>query len=279
MRLTDNDRKLWFITYGPSDSQIWAFHFNTGNPEDTQTYRNHLWISLLGWVVFIPLPNLVSPFKKKIFPTSWDAATIERLGRNWYYEWANRCYGVSLSDEGFFQLFYGKQSYDGSDDKRKSWFLPWTQWRFIHEKLFHYDGRFHACLSNEVENRLTFEQRKEIRSGMRKLAVDVVDVDGECIQAYLHIVERKWERGEKPFTWLKYFYKPLVTRCVEIEFSNPVGARKDSWKGGLMGTSTTLSEGESAYDAFTRYIQTDRSRDSLHGIRIIGPVDPLHNQP
>jgi hypothetical protein len=79
------------------------------------------------------------------------------------------------------------------------------------------------------------------------------DYDGAEITATTHIEEREWKRGEKWCSWLSLFYRPMIRRSLDIDYSAEVGPRKGSWKGGTIGCSINMLPGELHDDAFIRH--------------------------
>jgi hypothetical protein len=77
-------------------------------------------------------------------------------------------------------------------------------------------------------------------------------------------VERTWHKGEGWWRWLSWFSKPLVRKCLEINFDSEVGERKGSWKGGLMGTGIEMQDGESAQQALERFCAGQGSGTYTH---------------
>ena len=139
-RLTDNDRHFGPITYARC-SPSWRplrVVYSSGAHEDGHG-PNTLTVYACGWVARVNLPRLLDDYLVRHVAASWDAATVERLGRNWYEERHPREYGFSLSD-GFLILFLGAQT--GDSDTTQSWckHLPWTQWRFHRFSLYDIDG-------------------------------------------------------------------------------------------------------------------------------------------
>ncbi len=272
IRITENDKKFGPFMYGRGSTNSWGIFFNTSQyEEDGEHHTNHLWINLFGWIVVWILPFWVQPHRTKIFPKSWDEATVKRLGRNWYWQCDNRRWGFSIHDN-YFQLFYGRQSDDSTLEKRKSWHFPWSEWTIVRRSLFHGDGTHHFT-ENFVKGRsvVDWKEMSEIKKKIVKQTVDIMDYDGTRLVAMLHIDELEWVRGVRSFAWLKYIFKPKIRRSLQIEFSEEVGNRKGSWKGGLMGTSIDMLPGEDSFQAFRRYCDTQSvSRDRNHKLTIIG---------
>lgn len=102
------------------------------------------------------------------------------------------------------------------------------------------------------------------------------DFDGEMIVAICKIEEREWHKGTGWFSWLKYFSRPLIRRDLDMEFTKEVGPEKGSWKGGTIGHSVDMIQGDTPESAFRRYCATEH--DARHSrkfkIRFIGKCAP-----
>jgi hypothetical protein len=171
-RLTDKDYHFGPFTWAHTDSKAWEVLFSTGgdNDDEYNQYRNHLKLYAFGWIVRLCLPNLVSPWKKKVVVTSWDEATVKRLGRNWYWDMHPREYGVRLND-GFLQLFYGPQTHDSETTKSKSWVLPWTQWTFVRKSWYDSKG-VHLKTLYEPKDRSGYSAYSEEREYVNNLSLN-----------------------------------------------------------------------------------------------------------
>lgn len=66
--------------------------------------------------------------------------------------------------------------------------------------------------------------------------------------ATLRVEEREWR-----WHWLKWLPFPrMIRRTIDIDFNDEVGERTGSWKGGTMGCSWELKNGESPEEALRR---------------------------
>ncbi len=201
------------------------------------------------------MPGIIQPWRQKVIASTWNAETIERLGRNWYYDTHEREYGFSYSD-GFLRVFLGRQTHDSSTTQSWSKFLPWTQWRHVRHSLYDAAGR-HFWTKIEGHNR---EERQAEWSALYKAQEDCpsmpfafADFDGEQLTATTRIEEREWLFGEGWFKWLSLFRRPKIVRSLDIHFSGETGKRKGSWKGGTIGHSGPVLPGELHEAAFRRY--------------------------
>lgn len=275
-RLTDNDRRLGPITYARC-SPSWRplrLVYSSGASEDSKG-PNTLTVYACGWVAQLRLPRWLDDFTVRHVAHSWDAATVERMGRNWYEERFPREYGFSLSD-GFLQVFLGAKTHDSTTTKSWSKFLPWTQWRFYRLSLYDTTG---AEFWTQIENRgngtklRNFDAQREAQERCEKAAFTIDDYDGERINVTTHIEEREWKFGVGWFRWLSMFRRNKVRRSLSINFDKECGPEKGSWKGGLCGTGIDMLPGELHEAAFRRYCEQEhRSKYQTYRVAFVGRV-------
>jgi hypothetical protein len=266
-RLTDNDKHFGPITYGRSDWNPLRLVLSSGGGEDDE-HRNTLTAYAFGFVMQINLPNLLTPFRIKHI-ASWDAATIDRMGRNWYFESFPREYGFSLY-EGFLQIFLGAQTHDSSTTQSWCTHLPWTQWRFVRKSHYGLEGNHFWTEPRS----LNWEERERTLDSVPKAVFEIDDYDGKRIKAITHIQEMEWHFGEGWFKWLSVFRKPMIRRSLDINFSEEVGPDKGTWKGGLVGTGIDMFPGELHESAFRRYCEQDHmAKYKKYRITFIGGCD------
>jgi len=208
---------------------------------------------------------ILRPYRVKHEAQFWDAATVARIGRNWYYETFRRDYGFCLSD-GFFQIFFGAQSDDSLTEKRWSKFLPWRQIRHCAYRLYNLDG---SLFWETLESRI-FEQQRAMREEVPKAVFIYQDYDGEFGLATTFMEELEWAHGTGWFSWLSIFKSNRVRRSLDISFDREVGPEKGSWKGGIRGTGINLRPEETHEMAFRRYCARDGlSRSGAYKIRYV----------
>ncbi len=254
--ITDNDKKFWVITYAKCDWNPLSLVWSSGGGDDEEQ-RNTLTAYTFGWVARINTPNVLKTFQIKHIARTWDAATIERLGRNWYYETFPREYGFSLH-KGFLQLFLGAQTHDSDTTQRWSKFIPWTQWRFIRKSWYDLGGKHFWTEGNE-----RWEEHNRLMELVPKAVFEFDDYDGKRIKATTAISEYEWKFGEGWFKWLSVFRKSKIRRSLDINFSEEVGPEKGSWKGGTLGHGIDMLENELHESAFRRYCE--QTHDARHG--------------
>ena len=244
-RWSDNDRHFGPFTLALGDYRRFGILIDSGADESPGC---HMRMYAFGATLLIELPLFIRPYRKKVTAGSWDAATIERMGRDWYWDEYPREYGFSIS-EGFLQVFLGRQTMDSSTTQDWCCHLPWTQWRHIRHTLYGLNG-FHIWA--ELEG-LAWEKHMEREDLCPSMSFEFDDFDGERITAKTRIEEREWLFGTGWFKWLSLFRRPKVARSLDIAFSSEVGKRKGSWKGGTLGHGINMLPGELHEAAFRRY--------------------------
>jgi hypothetical protein len=217
--------------------------------------------------LIIDLPPILRPYREQVKARYWDAETIARAGRDWYWDEDRREVGFSIF-EGLLIVRFGRQSDDSRTDRNWSWFLPWTQWRHVRQSWYGLQGELlHTLPDTEARLRSRFERQQQFTEITPKVTYRFIDFDGEEIEATTHIEEREWRKGTGWFRWLSWFVPPQVRRTLELQFSAEVGPKKGSWKGGTIGHSIEMRAGESHQAAFERYC-------TQHGLKFVGRSQP-----
>lgn len=256
LRWSDNDKYFGPFTYAPSDYDRWAIMLGSGDDEYPHC---RIRISAFKRTLICRLPQwILQPHKVKVPCPSWDAATVERLGRNWYWDVHEREYGFSYSDKAL-HVHYGAQTHCWPGSKSKVFFIPWLNWR--HVRTSHYDTNGDLFFTEPKIKR--FLGDKQWRENQDKIeacptvSFFFTDYDGKQITAKTKIMEMEWRFGEGKFKWLSWFRKPMIKRSLDLRFSEEVGPEKGSWKGGTIGHSIEMLEGELHEQAFKRYCEKE----------------------
>jgi len=277
LRWGDNDRYFGPFTWSYSNSYPhFAVILKSAGDEDDDG-RCSLRISIGKATLITVLPAIIRPWREKVYP-KWDAETVLRLGRDWYWNVDPREYGVSLN-EGHLSVYYGRTggpSADSSIQQQWSCFLPWTQWRHVRHSLYGPQGE-HVWTDGAPHN---WEARKAAKEACPTAAFVIEDFDGEQIVATTTIEEREWHFGTGWFRWLSWFRAAKIRRSLDIEFASEVGPNKGSWKGGLIGTSIDMLPGEIHEAAFRRYCgEGHRSKAGPYAITFLMLVTPPLTKP
>lgn len=290
-RLTDNDRKFGPITFGRAGWNPLRLVYSSGGDGDDERTRNHITAYAFGWVASVNLPNLLQPYREKHMAPSWDAATVARMGRDWYFETHSREYGFSLSD-GHFMLYLGAQTHDSTTTQSWSCFLPWTQWRHVRTSIYDLAGAHfwtepksptpYSIQSPEAIAawREGMEHKRERKAACPKALFEFDDYDGRRIVATTMITEREWRFGTKWCRWMGWFRRPKIVRSLNLDFSEEVGPEKGSWKGGTTGHGIEMLPGELHEAAFKRYCEQEHHSKYRHfAIKYIGPAAQPQAEP
>lgn len=269
VRWSDNDHYLGPFTWSYNNNYPhWAVVLRSRGDDDNDSGVCSLRISLRNATLIIALPGIVRPHRTKVYPKSWDAETIRRLGRDWYWEIDRRQYGFSLRD-GHMSVYYGRTGGacgDNSIEQRWGYFLPWTQWRYVRHSLYGLAGEH---IYTEPE-RCDWEAYHAAKDACPTVKFLFEDFDGEEIVATTMIEEREWRFGTGWFKWLSWFCRPKIRRSLDIQFSNETGPEKGSWKGGTIGTGIDMLPGENHEEAFRRYCSKQhRSKHRKYSVKFL----------
>lgn len=207
--------------------------YDSGNAE--------LNISILGWHSTFKLP-----WKSKRFPDGDCDAP----------KW-----GIAIHDATFW-IYRGGDGNWGGGSKWWTWNIPfWTKIHVRHDvqcNVGDYDSDPtlimvpYDNLERYVDNKYIPLEQNEL---VYKYHYDYTDkYDGKVIPCTFWVEEREWR--PKWLTWTGRWKD--VDRYIEIVFSDEVGSRKGSWKGGCIGCSYTLKEGETPMECIKR-MEKERS--------------------
>jgi hypothetical protein len=259
IRWSDNDRYLGPFTYARDSRGYRPLALVLGSGDDDDYPHCRLRLSGFGHTLVIRLPQIIQPWRRKVVVTSWDEATVKRLGRDWYYDTHEREYGFSYSD-GHLSVYLGRQTNDSSTEQRWGCFLPWTQGRHVRPRLSDREGRLFATMPDRGRFLDTYEERKALEESCPSCAFRFEDFDGEDITAITRIEERQWKFGTGWFKWLSLFRRDRIRRSLDLRFTSETGKRKGSWKGGTIGTGIDMLPGELHEAAFKRYCGQNEMR-------------------
>lgn len=137
-------------------------------------------------------------------------------------------WGAEASKEFGFQVYCGL--------RRKSWDWPWTWHTLAYEKQAA-DGSWHDVF-------------KEAEHYTERYAYTYVLRSGKVQNRYANVSKRRhiitW-RAFKAFGWPRW-----IKESINIEFSDEVGERSGTWKGGCIGCDYDLRHGETMHQALSR---------------------------
>lgn len=136
------------------------------------------------------------------------------------YQCSGPTYGFSFFED-YLTFRWGKAKGNPRKDPSKSFRMPWA-WRFVEHKK-HTEPETHpyryTMKSGEVQER----------------------------EATIYKESRKWWRPWIPFK--------LYRESINIDFSDEVGERTGSWKGGVVGCGYDMKDGETPLDTLRRMEQ------------------------
>jgi len=184
--------------------------------------------------------------KDKLSTLSDKKSKIEiKYTKNLYDESTPPTYGISFSDKQF-SVNYG-YTY-------KSFYLPW-HWEWIRTSCLVKDGTWlsetRKSRNMEFWNHPKWKDIIFSETYTYKYTTKYGE-EQNCL-ATIRVEEREWRW--KWLTWLKYIR--LIRKDIEIEFSDDIGERKGTWKGGTTGCSYTMKKGETPYETLKR-METER---------------------
>lgn len=246
-----------------------------GDHESSRNKGCHLKLHGFGRTLIVELPRLLKDYVTRHVAESWDAATVERLGRNWYEEVFPCEYGFTFSGDTL-HLYFGPQTHSSDTTKNKVLWIPWKNWRFIRHSWYGPTGAHIETMWETTDRTVRAAQwdwRREFEQTLAKVKFEIEDHDGQRVIAETHIEEREWRLGLGLFRWLSWFVKPRIRRSLDIRFSTEVGTEKGSWKGGLVGTGFDMLPGELHEAAMRRYCEQEhRAKYRRYRVKFIGAV-------
>ena len=271
-RLADNDWSKGPLTVGWSRKGMNLKSISIRNFRDADNYYGTcLMIFFNRLAIQLNLPRIIKPYQRWV-EASWDEETVKRLGRTGYWHQEPKEYGVCYL-AGHLSIAYGRRSMDSRTEKRKGWFLPWTQWKHIRHSVYDLNGELFATIPDHRGpfGKIYWEVRELVLQRVPVRYFAFKDFDGEELMATTHIEEREWSFGGDWFSWLRFFRRNKIRRTLEINFSGETGSRKGSWKGGTIGHGIDLLPKELHQAAFERYCKA-------HDMTFLGEVPPVPAQ-
>ena len=167
--------------------------------------------------------------------------------------WTNECdppqYGIAIHNDTFWVYLGGKGNMGGGT-KWWTWDLPFFTLNHVrHEVECNIDGQIKLVPAKSLETTgkdyIPLKDNKLVN--IHKY--DYTDsYDNMVIPCVYWVEEREWR--PKWLTWTSKFKK--VRKYIEIEFSDEVGKKKGSWKGGCIGCSYDMLENETPEQCIKR---------------------------
>lgn len=226
-------------------SRCWGLGLQLINWGEDRDWSLH--ITMIFFQAFIKLPFLPARTPRD------DDAMAEHWGFSWRWgnDWGN---GDSII------LEWGRH--------RKTLNMPWG-WVFHRRSVLAPDGRswVHELAGFNVRNgevpvELPVSDKwwslREVPQWKRELPYRYVLRSGEVQERIATIGVEEMEWRMRAFQWLAW--PRLVRRCIDVQFSDEVGERSGSWKGGTVGCGYQLLRGELAEECLRRM-----ERNKKHG--------------
>lgn len=267
IRWGDNDRYFGPLTFSRNTSYRYTgIVLGSGDGDDYPGCR--LRVSFFGWTMIAALPAIIKPWRKWVDTSHYEWSKSP----GGYWDTGEREYGFTISD-GHLSVGLGRVTNDSSTEQRWGYFLPWTQWRHVRHAFYDEAGNlFHErCGKSPRLGSAEYEADRAAEESCPALTFEFLDFDGERLTARTRIEQREWLFGVGWFKWLSLFRKRRVSRSLDIHFSGETGKRKGSWKGGTIGHSIGMKQGEAHESAFRRYC-------AENSMTFVGPADP-HPRP
>ena len=167
--------------------------------------------------------------------------------------WTDECdppqYGIAIHND-IFWIYRGGKGNNHGGNKWWTWDLPFFTLNHVrHEVECNIDGQIKLVPAKSLETTgkdyIPLKDNKLVN--IRKY--DYTDsYDNMVIPCVYWVEEREWR--PKWLTWTGKFKK--VRKYIEIEFSDEVGKKKGSWKGGCIGCSYDMLENETPEQCIKR---------------------------
>lgn len=219
--------------------------------DDEEHEGNLVNICLIWGNLWLQLPRILKARVKRVKATSWDAATVARMGRDWYESKTKRIYGFSCTATDL-HLHYGIQpgSWSRNDpansDHTKLFTWPWANWRMVRHDLMLADGTWIPCPRDWYSSMPATDPAGLYRARLPyRYQFDGLD---QSTTASLTVWRREWRL--KGLRWLPLFARK--SQCIDIDFADEMGTRRGSWKGGVTGCSYDLRPDETPEQALRR---------------------------
>jgi hypothetical protein len=163
-------------------------------------------------------------------------------------------YGIAIHNNTFWIYLGGK--FDESwgqvtQEKWITWNLPWFTWEFDNHWIMNKEGKYQIPQKVETpmkDGTTRLEQDYEYKFALKETVPYKYTLrSGEIqeITATIFQEKRQWHRKWFPFI-------KMVKVDIDVAFSDEVGERAGSWKGGVVGTSYKMLKGETPLETLRR---------------------------
>lgn len=223
----------------------WGVKLNSGNEDYGAS------LSIIGFrrYVSINLPRwLVPPHRRMVKAKYWDAATVARLGRDWYWDETRREFGVTFYQDSV-SVHYGVQPDCSPGDKLLHWPLPWMHWNHVEDRMLDLDGK--VCVT--IPAATDYDAKKALEASAPAMRFQFTDYDGTRVGATVQMEEFEFSRGKGWWRWLDRITARKTGRRYSIVLDQESGPKKGSWKGGMLGCNGQALPNELHDAAFRRW--------------------------
>lgn len=145
-------------------------------------------------------------------------------------------YGIHYYTEGQAIFFEWGKSH--------IWYLPWS-WEFKRHTIWDVDGK---DVSKEAKNVYGEELHKLTKAQTYDYTYVLKSGEVQHRKATIYVEEREWR-----WKWLMWSKWPrLIRKTIDVQFSDEVGERSGSWKGGTIGCGYDMLPNETPEQCLRR---------------------------
>ena len=147
-------------------------------------------------------------------------------------------WGIAIHNNTFWVYKGGEGNMNGGN-KWWTYHFPW-EWKWFRTSNLRKDGEWEHEVKGDRKNFYEDKWKELLWSATYPYNYKLKSGEIQDVIATIKLSEKEWKF--KGLMFLKYPRK--ISRCIEIEFSDEVGERAGSWKGGCTGCSYELRSGE-----------------------------------
>lgn len=150
-------------------------------------------------------------------------------------------YGVQIHDNTFwFHLGGEMNDWEQCDSKWLTWYLPWFSWVFDIHEVWTDEGWVEA---GRGEYSSPYSDDRVVETHPYSYALK--NGEAQSREAVIFKERRKWHRKWFPFI-------KMIRETISVDFSDEVGEKTGSWKGGCTGCGYDLKKGETMLSCLRR---------------------------
>lgn len=164
--------------------------------------------------------------------------------------WTDECspprYGVAYHDQIFWIHLGGKGNGNGGD-KWITFYMPWS-YDWVRTSVLLKDGSWAHETKKQRQEFWSDEWKERKWSEDHPYQYTLKSGEVQHRTAHITVEEREWRM--RWLRWTPWFNK--VRRTIAVDFSDEVGERTGSWKGGTTGCGYDLKENETPHECLMR---------------------------